>query len=38
MALPFSHEAFLDVFGAYNTALWLAVCVLWVATAGVALH
>jgi hypothetical protein len=34
--LPFSHDAFLDVFGAYNAALWPAAVVLWVLTAGVA--
>jgi hypothetical protein len=33
MALPFSHDQFLDVFGSYNTALWPAVALLWVATA-----
>jgi hypothetical protein len=32
VSLPFSHEAFLDVFGAYNRALWPAVVVLWGAT------
>lgn len=35
--LPFSHDAFLDVFGAYNTALWPAEVALWLATAGVAI-
>jgi hypothetical protein len=35
MDLPFSHDAFLDVFAAYNTALWLAVLLLWVATAAI---
>lgn len=35
MNLPFSHDAFLDVFGAYNSRLWPAVVLLWVATAGV---
>lgn len=34
--LPFSHDAFLDVFAAYNAQLWPAVVLLWVATAGVA--
>jgi len=34
--LPFSHEAFLDVFGAYNAALWPAAAVLWLATAWLA--
>jgi hypothetical protein len=31
--LPFSHDAFLDVFGAYNVQLWPAVAALWVVTA-----
>jgi hypothetical protein len=35
MALPFTHEAFLDVFGRYNTSLWPAVAALWVVTAVV---
>jgi hypothetical protein len=38
MALPFSHDAFLDVFGAYNTVLWPMVAALWVITAGLALR
>ena len=38
MALPFSHNAFLDVFGAYNTVLWPMVIALWVVTAGLALR
>jgi hypothetical protein len=29
MKLPFSHDAFLDVFGNDNTAFWPAVEVLW---------
>jgi Family of unknown function (DUF6064) len=33
MELPFAHETFLDVFGAYNTTWWPAVVVLWAATA-----
>jgi len=33
MQLPFSHEAFLGVFAAYNSALWPAALALWVATA-----
>lgn len=33
MQLPFSHDAFLGVFGAYNAQLWPAVLLLWVATA-----
>ena len=36
MDLPFSHAAFLDVFGAYNVRFWPVVVLLWVATAGVA--
>lgn len=36
--LPFSHEAFLDVFGAYNSALWPVAAVLWLATAWLALN
>jgi Family of unknown function (DUF6064) len=34
MNLPFSHEAFLDVFGAYNSLLWPAVVLLWIITAA----
>ena len=33
MNLPFSHDAFLDVFGSYNAQLWPAVAALWVVTA-----
>ena len=33
MHLPFSHDAFLDVFGAYNSLLWPAVLLIWAATA-----
>ncbi len=33
MELPFTHEAFLDVFGRYNVLLWPAAAVLWVVTA-----
>lgn len=36
MALPFTHDAFLDVFGQYNTTLWPVVVLLWLATARVA--
>jgi hypothetical protein len=36
MELPFTHEAFLDVFGAYNLAWWPAAVALWVASAWVA--
>ena len=36
MALPFTHDAFLDVFGRYNTTLWPVVLILWLATAWVA--
>jgi hypothetical protein len=32
MRLPFSHDAFLDVFGAYNAALWPAIVALWAVT------
>jgi hypothetical protein len=35
MQLPFTHDQFLDVFGAYNTALWPAAVTLWLATIGV---
>lgn len=35
MQLPFSHDAFLDVFGAYNSLLWPAVLLIWAATGGV---
>jgi hypothetical protein len=37
MTLPFSHDAFLDVFGAYNTIFWPAEILLWIATAAVVL-
>ncbi len=33
MNIPFSHDAFLDVFGAYNAALWPVAAVLWIGTA-----
>lgn len=33
MNLPFSHDAFLDVFGSYNAQLWPAAAALWVVTA-----
>lgn len=36
MKLPFSHDAFLDVFGAYNSRLWPVVALLWAITAGMA--
>lgn len=36
MQLPFTHEAFLDVFGRYNSALWPAAALLWAATVAVA--
>jgi hypothetical protein len=36
MQLPFSHDAFLDLFGAYNSTLWPAVVLLWLVSAGVA--
>lgn len=32
MQLPFSQRDFLDLFGAYNTALWPAAVALWVAS------
>lgn len=32
MQLPFSEREFLDVFGAYNSALWPVAAVLWVAS------
>ena len=36
MGLPFSRDQFLDVFAAYNTALWPAATILWLASlAGV---
>lgn len=38
IALPFSHEEFLDVFGAYNSAMWPVAAALWVATAGICLR
>lgn len=31
--LPFSHQQFLDVFGAYNRALWPAAVLIWLLTA-----
>lgn len=34
--MPFTHDAFLDVFGAYNVLLWPALLLIWSATAGVA--
>lgn len=33
MSLPFTHEQFLDLFGAYNRALWPAFLTLWLVTA-----
>ncbi len=38
MNLPFSHDAFLDVFGAYNAAMWPAVVLLWLVTAALFAH
>jgi hypothetical protein len=38
LELPFTHDAFLDVFGAYNAAWWPAAVVLWVATAWLAVQ
>ena len=34
MRLPFSETEFLDVFAAYNTALWPAVVAFWIVTLG----
>jgi hypothetical protein len=34
MQLPFTHDQFLDVFGAYNRALWPAVILTWLLTAA----
>jgi hypothetical protein len=31
--LPFTHAGFLDLFAAYNAALWPVVAVLWLLTA-----
>ena len=33
MSLPFSPDAFFDVFGQYNRALWPGAVTLWVAAA-----
>jgi hypothetical protein len=38
MRLPFTQQQFLDVFGAYNAALWPALAVLWVATVWVTIQ
>ena len=38
MPLPFTHAQFLDVFGAYNAALWPVAAALWIATAVVAVQ
>jgi hypothetical protein len=35
MSLPFSTGEFLDVFGAYNSALWPAVAAFWIVTIAV---
>jgi hypothetical protein len=35
MKLPFTHEQFLDVFGAYNAALWPFAAALWLVSAAV---
>ena len=35
MRLPFTHDEFLDVFGAYNTVLWPLEVTLWLLTATV---
>jgi Family of unknown function (DUF6064) len=34
LRLPFSETEFLDVFAAYNTALWPAVVAFWIVTLG----
>ena len=34
MSLPFTHEQFLDVFVAYNSALWPFVVLMWLLTLG----
>ena len=34
MQLPFTHDQFLDVFGAYNRALWPAAVLMWLLTAA----
>jgi hypothetical protein len=36
--LPFSHDEFLDVFGAYNAMLWPVAALLWLATAWLAFN
>lgn len=36
MILPFTHDAFLDVFAAFNRECWPAVVALWIATAWTA--
>lgn len=38
MQLPFSRSEFLDVFGAYNTALWPAAVALWLVSVALALY
>ena len=38
LQLPFTEQQFLDVFGAYNTALWPFIVVLWLATGWVAIE
>jgi hypothetical protein len=35
MELPFTREQFFDLFAAYNTAVWPALVVLWIASAAV---
>src|SRR3990172_2072818 len=34
MQLPFTRDQFLDVFGAYNRALWPAAILIWLLTAA----
>lgn len=38
MSLPFTHEQFLDVFGAYNSTLWPFVGFIWLLTLGAVAH
>jgi hypothetical protein len=33
--VPFTHQQFLDVFGAYNAAMWPAAVILWLASVTV---
>jgi len=38
VSLPFTHDAFLNVFAAYNASLWPVVAGLWVLTAAAAVR